>query len=199
MTIDRCLIKGDLYFVGDIKNNIVLGRITADGPSRVIENNTVIGDNTQPYLYLITGRNVIIRNNIVINTAEGINDDRLPKSYFNCIDFNPSYNNTINNNVLSTPAEYADANYPNNHYVGATVENTFVMSGSDDAKYQLLETSAAKKAASNGGDCGAFGGETPYILSGIPMLQPHITEAIVPKKPTDGKITMKIKLASQDE
>ncbi|MDE6287905.1 MAG: hypothetical protein K2M00_03865 [Muribaculaceae bacterium] len=108
-------------------------------------------------------------------------------------------NNVIQNNVFSTPAKYANEQYPGNYYVGATIENTFVNEGSEDAKWQLLETSAAKNAATHGGDCGAFGGPTPYVLSGIPQFLPHITEALIPAKPTDGKITVKLKIENQNE
>ena len=105
----------------------------------------------------------------------------------------------MQNNVFSTPERFKNDGYPNNYYVGATVENTFVNEGSDDAKWQLLDSSAAKGAATHGGDCGAFGGATPYVLSGIPMFLPHITEALVPAKPTDGKITVKLKIENQNE
>ncbi len=110
----------------------------------------------------------------------------------------------IQNNVYSVAERYVNTSdlfkgYPNNYYVGATVENTFVNEGSDDAKWQLLDSSAAKGAATHGGDCGAFGGATPYVLSGIPMFLPHITEALVPAKPTDGKITVKLKIENQNE
>ena len=142
-----------------------------------------------------------IRNNILINTREGFDGNQVPNScriYYNCA------NNVIQNNVLSVAERYIDTNdmfkgYPNNYYVGATVENTFVNEGSDDGKWQLLDTSAAKGAATHGGDCGAFGGATPYVLSGIPMFLPHITEALVPAKPTDGKITVKLKIENQNE
>lgn len=204
--IERCIV--DKYIEASsyttVKNNIIRNNgYIYTGQGCVIENNTVIGNaNGSNYVgqrAIIEATNSIIRNNIVINTNKDINADRLPNSYFSCISFDQSRNNNIYNNVLTTPAEYADANYPSNHYVGATVENTFVMTGTEDAKYKLLETSAAKKAAANGSDCGAFGGATPYVLSGIPQFLPHITEAIVPTKPTDGKITVKLKIENQDE
>lgn len=140
--------------------------------------------------------NSIIRNNVIINAQSGFDTNQIP---FSTYIFWDSSNNVVQNNVLSTPAAYADATMPHNHYVGATMENTFVNEGSDDAKWQLLPSSAAKGAATHGGDCGAFGGATPYVLSGIPMLLPHITEALVPAKPTDGKITVKLKIQSQNE
>lgn len=145
--------------------------------------------------------NSTIRNNILINTKDGF-VNQIP---YSCNIYSKDCkNNVIQNNVLSVAERYIDTDdmfkgYPNNYYVGATVENTFVNEGSDDGKWQLLSTSAAKGAATHGGDCGAFGGATPYVLSGIPMFLPHITEALVPVKPTDGKITVKLKIENQNE
>lgn len=190
---------------GVVRNNIIISNtyyacLTAR--NGIIENNTVIRPNSVGYgseYAAIYAENSTIRNNIVVNTQGGFDGNNVPYSAKNCIDFSPSNNNVIISNILSIPARYADTNYTNNYYVGATVENTFVNEGSDDAKWQLLSTSAAKGAATHGGDCGAFGGPTPYVLSGIPMFLPHITEALVPAKPTNGKITVKLKIENQNE
>ena len=50
---------------------------------------------------------------------------------------------------------------------------------SDDAKWMLKAGSPAIGAGVSGVDCGAFGGVTPYVLSGVPNL-PHIYEAAIP-------------------
>ena len=50
---------------------------------------------------------------------------------------------------------------------------------SDDAKWKLKTGSPAIGAGVSGVDCGAFGGPTPYVLSGVPNL-PHIYEATIP-------------------
>lgn len=182
-----------------IKNNIITQISNQDGS--IIENNVIVGE-SEPISWV---RNSTVKNNIIINTRSGFDSNQIP---FSCSIYYGSLanftNNVIQNNVFSVPERYIDSNdmfkgYPNNYYVGATVENTFVNEGSDDAKWQLLSTSAAKGAATHGGDCGAFGGPTPYVLSGIPMFLPHITEALVPAKPTNGKITVKLKIENQNE
>ena len=166
----------------------------------LIENNTITSKVGDSRYTIIDANNSTIRNNIVINTRTGFdNNNNVPYSEQYCIDFDGTKNNVIQNNVFSITSNYAPTNYPNNHFVGASIENTFVMTGSEDGMYQLLETSAAKNAATHGGDCGAFGGATPYVLSGIPQFLPHITEALVSAKPTDGKITVKLKIENQDE
>lgn len=209
--IVECCLASEIsgYSSGDIiRNNIVRSNSNYDcgihGDSgsgldgAIIDNNITIGVGNLSYgealLYNIN--NSTIRNNIFINIKTGFDNNQTPYScriFYNCS------NNVIQNNVLSTSERYKDSAYPNNYYVGATVENTFVNEGSDDGKWQLLNTSAAKGAATHGGDCGAFGGATPYVLSGIPMFLPHITEALVPAKPTNGKITVKLKIENQNE
>lgn len=165
------------------------------GSGSIIENNIIIGSNLS---YIIDEPiNSTIRNNIIINTCPGFDSNQVPYAV-KVIDFNYG-NNVIQNNVFSSPAKYANELFPHNLFVGATIENTFVNEGSEDAKWQLLETSAAKGAATHGGDCGAFGGPTPYVLSGIPQFLPHITEALIPARPTDGKITVKLKIENQNE
>lgn len=184
------------------RNNVILG-FAYGTQGCILENNVVVSWGSSGYYYnLIVGfNNSTIRNNVIINQREGFDGNQKPYScniYYNCS------NNVIQNNVFSVPERYVDSSdmfkgYPNNYYVGATVENTFVNEGSDDGKWQLLNTSAAKGAATHGGDCGAFGGATPYVMSGIPMFLPHITEALVPAKPTNGKITVKLKIENQNE
>lgn len=179
------------------RNNIVTYYVGGNDGC-VFENNIVLSGGHSSYRYCIIGgfTNSTLRNNILINTQTGFDGDQKPYSTYI---FNTGENNVIQNNVFSIPERFADSTIPNNLFVGATVENTFVNEGSEDAKWQLLKTSAAKGAATHGGDCGAFGGPTPYVLSGIPQFLPHITEALIPAKPTDGKITVKLKIANQNE
>lgn len=109
-----------------------------------------------------------------------------------------SNGNTIVRNIFSLTDEKAYAAYPNNYYVGATLENTFIDNITGD-RYLLRDDSVAKGKATDGGDCGAFGGSTPYVLSGLPYGMPHITEAQIPSTPTDGKLNIKLKIATQNE
>ncbi len=55
----------------------------------------------------------------------------------------------------------------------------FTQTGSTDGKYQLKAGSPAIGYAYGGGDCGPFGGASPYVLSGMPNI-PAIYELLVP-------------------
>ena len=68
-------------------------------------------------------------------------------------------------------------------------------SKSVDNDFMLKEGSPALGAGENGTDCGAFGGDQPYVLSGIPGV-PHIYEAIIPTSASSDsglKVYLKIK------
>lgn len=151
----------------------------------IVEYNTVICSAKS----FSTFHNSIIHNNIIINKKE---DGSI------YVPFVIGNNNVISNNVLSTAPEKANATYPNNSYVGATVENTFIDKIIAD-RYYLCEGSPAKGKASDGGDCGAFGGRTPYVISGILQYMPHITNIDIPAKPTDGSLKIKMKMVIRDE
>ena len=63
----------------------------------------------------------------------------------------------------------------------------------EDARYQLHPNSPAKGAGENGTDAGAFGGDEPYILSGIPSI-PTIYQLTVPANvPQGGTLNVQIK------
>lgn len=69
---------------------------------------------------------------------------------------------------------------------------------STDGKWQLKAGSPAIGAGENGTDCGAFGGLTPYVLSGLPAV-PHIFEAIVPTAgSTQSGLPVTIKVKGQN-
>lgn len=64
-----------------------------------------------------------------------------------------------------------------------------------DNDFMLKEGSPAKGAGENSTDCGVFGGDQPYVLSGIPGV-PHIYEAIIPTSASGDsglKVYLKIK------
>ncbi|OYU93945.1 MAG: hypothetical protein CFE21_18320 [Bacteroidetes bacterium B1(2017)] len=62
-----------------------------------------------------------------------------------------------------------------------------------DARYQLAPNSPAKGAGEGGTDAGAFGGDEPYVLSGIPSI-PSIYQLSVPNQvPQNGILNIQIK------
>lgn len=200
LTFEQCFITGNSNYysayVGEntiVRNNILKGAISGSNNCSV-EYNTIIvrlvGSIYSPD-YLIGGfKYSQINNNIIINTNAAQFENNI-KDMLNAGSTNSWYNN-----VFSTTE--VNQSHPYNHYVGATVENTFIDELIAD-RYYLRDDSAAKGGAQGGGDCGAFGGAHPYVLSGIPLHSPYITEAIVPGRPTDGKVSVRIKMTVQNE
>lgn len=187
-----------------ISNNIIRGKLSRLN-SATITNNVIVydgGDSKTDYA-LVYITNSSISNNIIINTNAkyAVNSDQTVFYYKNSTIENttPASNNSIVRNVLSTAAEYAFPNYPDNKFIGATLEDVFVMEGGIDAMYELKEGSPALDYGTNGYDCGIFSGPYPFVLSGRPRLVPYIYEATIPNQSTDGKLNITLKIKSQNE
>lgn len=187
-----------------ISNNIIRGKLSKLN-SATITNNVIVydgGDSKTDYA-LVDITNSSISNNIIINTNTkySVNTDQTVFYYKNNTiqDTNPASNNSIVRNVLSTAAEYAFPNYPDNKFIGAALEDVFVMEGGIDAMYELKEGSPALGYGTNGYDCGIFSGPYPFVLSGRPRLVPYIYEATIPNQSTDGKLNITLKIKSQNE
>jgi hypothetical protein len=63
----------------------------------------------------------------------------------------------------------------NNNQLNVSMSDVFVCWSSctgysSDGRYQLKAGSPAIGAGSNGEDCGMFGGNDPYVLSGLPAI-----------------------------
>lgn len=181
----------DDQMYGNVSNNIITGSIYALRNS-TIKNNTFLGNYKgvsaeSSYIPLKSIKYSTIVDNIIMN--QGSNSGSI---------FEYCSNNTVVNNVLSLTEDNIIAAYPDNYYAGATLENTFIDNITGD-RYLLRDDSVAKGKATDGGECGAFGGSHPYVLSGIPTNMPSITEAKIPSTPTDGKLAITLKIAIQNE
>lgn len=108
------------------------------------------------------------------------------------------YNNSFYNNVV-TAAEGTYTNVSNIVWLGSADVSTVFAEGTDDAAYHLKEGSPAKGAAADGGDCGPYGGATPYVEGGKPLYHPFINDVTVSGKPVNGKIKLKLNAKMQNE
>lgn len=127
--------------------------------------------------------NATITNNVIINVYS-------PNSTISSYVIN-SVN--ISHNVIS-----GNGNYPDNKY-GYTEADIFTLTGMNDQLYQLKEDSPAKGYATDGGDCGPYGGLTPYVAGGLPNGYPYYTKAIIPAKSKDGKVNVSLQIKMQNE
>jgi len=123
-----------------------------------------------------------IKNNIIISTGTtNITLPDLPRA-------------NICNNISSSTHFGTD----NSNQANVNETNIFLGSatGSPDGKYQLKDGSPAKGAGEAGADIGAFGGPSPYALSGIPPGPVILEFSINTYSTSDNKISVKLKAKS---
>lgn len=178
--------------------------------SAIIENCIILGEsNAISGLYSPTIRNNYLRtywgdrntlnnikdgsvtNNIILNLNTS-NQNSSPRmiNATNC---------TVTNNVMTGP-DTAYPEYPDNKFTNSTSEaDIFALTGTNDQRYQLKDDSPAKGYATDGGDCGPFGGLYPYVLGGLPNGYPYYTKAIIAPKSVNGKVNVSLNIKMQNE
>lgn len=207
----RCHIRGSVYFAKtqEVKNIAVSGcfieekieRATSDHitTSAIISHNII-----QDYIYFANGSTLLIDGN---NVKERISVENC--EIINNIQYDPGINNNgilnngniVKNNIIVGDKCPNDAGASNN-ITGVDPATLFIDypdpsdGASRDGRYRLAEASPAKAAGIEGINCGAFGGNDPYVLSGLPPA-PHIYDAIIPASGDDVNglpVTVKIEL-----
>ena len=127
---------------------------------------------------------IIFKNNIFPKILQQICQiNSYPTTIFNNNVFTQNFTNLPSSNVINADANALFVGYPTNPNNALT----------PDARCQLASNSAAKGAGEGGTDAGAFGGDTPYVLSGIPII-PNIYQLTVPLQvPQGGTLNVQIK------
>lgn len=125
--------------------------------------------------------NIILRNSVPSNVLYDVS------------------NSVISNNVMScTETTYSDIG--ENRYLDSADESlVFALEGINDQRYQLKADSPAKGYATEGGDCGPFGGLYPYVIGGKPKGYPYYTKAVIGTRAEDGKVSVSLNIKMQDE
>lgn len=162
-------IVGSIYIYGfniDFYNNISttgIGSINSDATGITVINNTFDSDIDSFYMSVLGGtRNVIFKNNIL---GGGISTTNI----------NVSGLTEFTNNIYGdryaggfTNADATNLKVDRNSIFLGWPDN--VSGSKPDARNLLAPDSPARKAGENGTDAGAFGGEDPFILGGVPDL-----------------------------
>ena len=155
-----CHIEGDFSIQSGvavsnitIANNIFTGTLTQGGSATgEFVNNTISNTSTESVFSL---NGLVVRNNI-----------------FDC-EVTPGGNVFMNNLFRTAPIAATNGNQINvpmgGMFIGGTVDN----------QWQHAPGSAAVGAGDNGEDAGAFGGNEPYRLSGVPAV-PSVFGLTVP-------------------
>jgi hypothetical protein len=182
ITVRRCISS---YITINSNNNVIKqnyfggGRfttLTVSGINNNIRNNYIAGyyySGTATWYNAITcGASNIVENNVIYAnitiTSSSFGNNIMTTgtaSFTNC---NPY-------NCIGSSTQFGTSNGNQSSVVMTTV---FVSSGTSDGKWMLASSSPGKAAGLGGIDCGMFGGNDPYVLSGIPDI-PVITAITV--------------------
>lgn len=206
------------YISTSVTSNININRVSA--PEFRISNsdNIIIQNSYFPsyYSYVSTSSNILIKNNFIDNLEVSSNSFAVVKNntirnldahnsnilnniiYGNPYIFGAGRNNTTSHNIVigGIPDPNPDSN--NNYYIDwTTAEDLFIGypeqgSYSNDERWQLSPGSPAIGAADDGGDCGMYGGDNPYTLSGIPPI-PTVYELNVPLESNGTNLPLEVK------
>jgi hypothetical protein len=220
LTFEKCRFNTNIWFnfaANTTYSNISVRKCFIDGanstpPATTTLNNFTIENCVQSgfgfYFQPSLGTNIVIRNNTFV-TASNI-DIRLQNAYVaNNLFLTGTGVNTfiscnVKNNIFTanqTGVTVGPLSINGNNLISQAIATVVVNTGSNDAKFQLA---AGSPAISGGVDiagqkpnCGAFGGNDPYKLSGIPGI-PTIYSLSVPTSIPVGTATMNVTLSTRN-
>ncbi|MFN8250672.1 MAG: hypothetical protein U0V75_02225 [Ferruginibacter sp.] len=192
ITFRKCFFTNQLGFGNE--SNAVLNNIT-------YENNIFsAGASFTPG----SGTNFIFRNNIVHSSTATLSNAYVANNVFTSSSVSTFTGCNVKNNVFvanQTGVTSGPLSVNGNNLINQTLTSIIVNSGSNDGKFQL----AAGSPAIGGGvdisgtkpDCGAFGGNDPYKLSGIPGI-PTIYALTVPASVPLGTPAMSVTISTRN-
>lgn len=199
--IKKCLINN--LYVGSLANGIPSGIVS----NSLVANNILTGEfhingshsfsifkNTfkgSP-IYITQSPNISFVSNLFFSNA-----DLVANSYYSIykpsVHFYYNYCNGFTNSVNTSPFGLKNTIGNTN---GAELLVGFPSNPNnlqEDARYQLAPNSPARGAGENGTDCGAFGGDDPYVLGGIPDIPSIYYLNVQPSVPQGGTLNVQIK------
>lgn len=167
IVISRCKVGGEVW-IGDNSSNIIVSQNylwrfhQRGGNLNIFINNNIITDD----LSVPASSSAEISNNVV-NRMSSLHNSNVTNNIRRST-FGGGSNNQIFNNIAADDAWGTE----NGNQANVDMSTVFVGEGesSTDGQWQLAENSPAIGAGLGGADIGAFGGLTPYILSGIPSI-----------------------------
>jgi hypothetical protein len=178
-TATNFVVKGNIFYTygfhlegnlsGEISNNTFNADITNEETFHSLLSS--VGGNFQCKIMPIVFKNNILPK--ILQQYCQINS--YPTTIFNNNVFNQNFTNLPSSNIINANADALFMGYPTNPNNALT----------PDARCQLATNSIAKGAGEGGTDAGAFGGDTPYVLSGIPNI-PNIYQLTVPMQVPQG-------------
>jgi hypothetical protein len=117
------------------------------------------------------GQNIIISNNLLYCVSIGISVGNVVLSNNIFVGYGSVCNAAVQNNIFVYNGSISNCgNSMSNNIFGYAFNDLFIDGSSPDGKWQLKPGSPAIGAGVGGVDCGMYGGDNPYVLSGIPSI-----------------------------
>ncbi len=159
-----------------ISQNFLIGNLSTT--SNPINTGILVSNNFIGTLDFESNTSALILNNVLTNGAGSVgasntlfanNIQTNSAATFATGSSNNTYNNNISANSIFTPA---GSNIGANNQTNILMTNVFnvPINSTVETSFQLKNPGLGIGTAQNGGDCGMFGGLTPYVLSGMPNV-----------------------------
>ena len=183
---------------------IVLRASNTLNTTGLIAHNTIITRNStiNSYdSYAIEAYYTTIRDNIIINRITKDNQNQSVLLVYDMMSTCEFYNNVLSITADNVTADFQQ-NFPNNHYVGATLANTFtrtIEGSAAETYFRLKDGSVAAGKAYQGEDCGAYAGAYPFIVNGRPRGVPYIYDVNAPNYPENDMLNISFKVKANNQ
>lgn len=207
VTITRNYVDDAIYLSRDysygnviISGNYGINNINHTGASGTsLITNVLILNNVIGYVSLLNQYSGTFANNIVSSVSNTIYNfvikNNICTSTSNTAVFGGS-SNLISNNICSSALGLPAGN-GNQTSVSMTIVFVGATGYSTDGQWQLAINSPAKGAGLNGEDCGIYGGNSPYRLSGLPKI-PSIYKLSAPSNSNGNILPITISIKSNN-
>jgi hypothetical protein len=164
----------NIIFVQNYCTNATSSSVMSIGSSNtniLVSNNFFENTSSGALINTPNPSNAIITNNVFSSAGTALT---LGTGTSGAFDNNIVRNGAFTNNSLIVPrnnignsTQFGTANGNKELIDMATV---FLNTGSSDAKWQILAAGPADDAGLSGEDCGMYGGNSPYVISGLPPI-----------------------------
>lgn len=115
--------------------------------------------------------NVVIANNVFSSTGTAVLlNAGTSGSFDNNIIRSGAFTNSsliVPRNNIGNATQFGTAN---GNQENISMSAVFVNTGTSDAKWQILAAGPADNTGLSGEDCGMYGGNSPYVISGLPPI-----------------------------
>lgn len=152
-----------------------------------------IGDYGQYIINSVTSSSII--DNIIVNAYYYGSSYAFTVSNYGVESMNTIHHNAMSGfqNTTNYPLNYITNSYSLSEIckcTGTTVSGTY---------FELKSDSPAVNYASDGSDCGVYGGLYPYVDYGRPIYVPYFTNINVPAKATNGTLPISVTVEVQNK